>query len=158
SIFIALSPATSDMLTLELGLQVAVPMIIAAGAVLGALGVLLALSPRRVRKPLLVGCMAVLFFGLFQELIQIMMLFNDAIGVVRDFLYTYEGLTAEGAAVIFVIAVAADALAERRSTQAPGSSGWWQSRNGQLAKAGIAALVLILLPMLAGSYIGQVLM
>src|SRR5262249_51854676 len=67
SIFIALSPATSDMLTLELGLQVAVPMIIAAGAVLGALGVLLALSPRRVRKPLPGGCMAGLCFCALSE-------------------------------------------------------------------------------------------
>ncbi|MGH7125432.1 MAG: hypothetical protein ACREFI_13740, partial [Stellaceae bacterium] len=157
SIFISLSSVTSDMLTLELDLVWAVPMLIAAGAVLGALGVLLALSPTRVRKPFLVGCMAVLFFGVFQELIQIMMQFNDAIGVVRDFLYTYDGLTAEGAAVIFVVAVALSALTTR-GAPAPGATSWWQTRNGQLAKAGIAILVLILLPILAGSYIGQVLM
>lgn len=157
AIFIALSPATSEMLTLELDLVWAVPMLVAAGAVLGALGVLLALSPTRVRKPFLVGCMAVLFFGVFQELIQIMMQFNDAIGVVRDFLYTYEGLTPEGAVVIFVVAVALSAFTTRGAA-APGTTSWWQTRNGQLTKAGIAIIVLILLPILAGSYIGQVLM
>ncbi|HXP73151.1 MAG TPA: branched-chain amino acid ABC transporter permease [Stellaceae bacterium] len=160
SIFISLSPATSDMLTLELGLGVAVPLLVVAGAVLGVLGVLLAISTPSVRKPVLVGCMAVLFFGVFQELIQIMMQFNDAIGAVRDVLYTWEGLTPEGAAIIFIIATGASLLVTRMQVRsaASGTTSWWQSRNGQFAKAGIAMLVLILLPILAGSYIGQVLM
>jgi branched-chain amino acid transport system permease protein len=160
SIFISLSPQTSDMLTLELDLEYAVPLLVASGAVLGAVGVLLARSPPTVRKPVLVGCMAVLFFGVFQELIQIMMQFNDAIGAVRDLMYTWDGLTPEGAAAIFVIAIGASLLTTRRRARAAdaGSSSWWQSRNGQFAKAGIAMLVLVLLPILAGSYIGQVLM
>jgi branched-chain amino acid transport system permease protein len=108
----------------------------------------------------LIGCMAVLFFGVFQELIQIMMQFNDTIGAVRDVLYTWEGLTPEGAGAIFVVATGASLLLTRQRARAPaeGSTTWWQTRNGQLAKAGIALLVLILLPILAGSYIGQVLM
>src|SRR5215831_13143484 len=157
SIFIALSPATSDMLTLELDLQLAVPMLVAAGAVLGAVGVLLAVSPAGVRKPVLVGCMAVVFFGVFQELLQIMMQF-DAIAPAREFLYAYDGLTPEGAAAIFVLATGASVLSTRRRAPAAGAPSWWQSRNGQLAKAAIAIVVLILLPVLAGSYIGQVLM
>jgi branched-chain amino acid transport system permease protein len=160
SIFISLSPQTSDMLTFELDLEYAVPLLVAAGAVLGAAGVLLARSPPSVRKPVLIGCMAVLFFGVFQELIQIMMQFNDTIGAVRDVLYTWEGLTPEGAGAIFVVATGASLLLTRQRARAPaeGSTTWWQTRNGQLAKAGIALLVLILLPILAGSYIGQVLM
>jgi branched-chain amino acid transport system permease protein len=160
SIFISLSPQTSDMLTFELDLEYAVPLLVALSAALGAIGVLLARSPPAVRKPVLIGGMAVLFFGVFQELIQIMMQFNDAIGEVRDLLYTWEGLTPEGAAIIFVLATGASLLATRRRARAPadGSPTWWQGRNGQLAKAGIAMLVLILLPILAGSYIGQVLM
>jgi len=157
SIFISLSPQTSDMLTLELDLEYAVPLLVAAAAVLGALGVLLARSPPTVRKPVLIGCSAVLFFGVFQELIQIMMQFNEAIGDVREFLYTWEGLTPEGAGAIFAIATGASVLSTRRRAGAGGSS-WWQSRNGQLVKAGIAVVVLVLLPILAGSYIGQVLM
>ncbi len=78
SIFISLSPQTSDMLTFELDLEYAVPLLVAAGAGLGAVGVLLARSPPAVRKPVLIGCAAVLFFGVFQELIQIMMQFSDA--------------------------------------------------------------------------------
>jgi len=160
SIFISLSPQTSDMLTFELDLEYAVPLLVALAAALGALGALLARSPPAVRKPVLIGCMAVLFFGVFQELIQIMMQFNEAIGDVRDLLYTWEGLTPEGAAIIFVLATGASLLSTRLRARAPaeGSASWWQGRNGQLAKAGIAMLVLILLPILAGSYIGQVLM
>jgi branched-chain amino acid transport system permease protein len=135
-------------------------MLVALAAPLGALGALLARSPPTVRKPVLIGGAAVLFFGVFQELIQIMMQFNDAIGAVRDELYTWEGLTPEGAGIIFVLATAASLLSTRRRARASAepSATWWQGRNGQLAKAGIAVLVLILLPILAGSYIGQVLM
>jgi len=160
SIFISLSPQTSDMLTFELDLEYAVPMLVALGAALGVVGVLLARSPPTVRKPVLIGGSAVLFFGVFQELIQIMMQFNDAIGAVRDELYTWEGLTPEGAGIIFVLATGASLLSTRRRARASAepSATWWQGRNGQLAKAGIAVLVLILLPILAGSYIGQVLM
>ncbi len=120
----------------------------------------LARSPPAVRKPVIIGSAAVLFFGVFQELIQIMMQFSDAVGVVRDVMYTWEGLTPEGAVAIFVIATAASLLSTRRRARAAdsGSSSWWQGRNGQFAKAGIAMLVLVLLPILAGSYIGQVLM
>jgi branched-chain amino acid transport system permease protein len=146
------------MLTLEFDLAWAAPMLIAAGAVLSALGVLLALSPQRVRRPVLVGLAAVLFFGVFQEFIQIMMQFNDAIGVVRDFLYTYEGLTLEGAGAIFVIAVALSVLVIGRGQRASGSISWWQTRNGQLTGAGLVILGLVLTPLLGGSYIGQVLM
>ena len=156
SIFISLSPQTSDMLTFELDLPLALPLLVAAGAGAAVVGAALAVSPASVRKPMINGFLAVLFFGVFQELIQIMLQFNDAVGVVREFVYTYEGLTLEGAAAIFVAAVALSALTARGGSA--GTASWWQSRNGQLAKAGIAIVVLILLPVLAGSYIGQVLM
>ncbi len=160
SIFIALSPALSDLLTFEFDLELAAPLLVAAGAALGALGALLSMSPPAVRKPVLIGCAAVLFFGAFQELIQIMMQFGDAISAVRDAFYTWEGLTPEGAGMIFIIATGASLLLTRfrGRTAAAGPNPWLQSRNGQLAKAAIAMLVLILLPILAGSYIGQVLM
>ncbi len=155
SIFIALSPQTSEMLTFELDLPIAVPLLVAAGAVTAVVGVALALSPAGVRKPILAGLLAVLFFGVFQELIQIMLQF-DAIAAVRDFIYTYEGLTLNGAAAIFVVAAVLSTVMTRGGSAGPNR--WWQSRNGQLTKAGIAILALILLPLLAGSYIGQVLM
>ena len=160
SIFISLSPALSDLLTFELDLELAAPLLVAAGAALSAVGVLLAMCPPTARKPVLIGCTAVLFFGVFEELIQIMMQFNDAIGTVREALYTWEGLTPEGAATLFVIATGASLLWTRVRARgaAAGPNPWWQSRNGQLAKAAIAMLVLILLPILAGSYIGQVMM
>jgi branched-chain amino acid transport system permease protein len=159
-IFIALAPTLLDLLTFELDLELGVPLLVAAGAALGALGALLSLSPPAVRKPVLIGCAAVLFFGVFEELIQIMLQFNDAIGAVREAFYTWEGLTPEGAAVIFVIATGASLLwtKYRGRGGAAGPSPWWQSRNGQLTKAGIAVAVLIVLPIVAGSYIGQVMM
>jgi len=160
SIFIALSPALLELLTFDLDLEFAVPIMIVAGAALSGLGALLYIAPPVVRKPFLAGCIAVLIAGVFQELIQIMMQFGDYVGAVREAIYTWDGLTPEGAIGLFVIAVAGS-LAWTKYKEGRGSSagsGLWQSRNGQLAKAGIMVLLLILFPVVAGSYIGQVLM
>jgi branched-chain amino acid transport system permease protein len=160
SIFIALSPALLELLTLDLDLEFAVPILVAGGAALGALGALLYVAPPVVRKPFLAGCIAVTVAGVFQELIQIMMQFGDYVGAVREALYTWDGLTLEGATGIFIIAVAASLVWTKYKEGRRGSSGsgFWQTRNGQLAKAGIMVLLLILFPIVAGSYIGQVLM
>src|SRR5579885_2270265 len=93
SIFIALSPALLELLTFGVDLGSAVAILIGAGAILGAFGAVLTRSPLTVRQPLLVGCTAVVIFGVFQELIQLMMQYGDVIGAIRDALYTWEGLT-----------------------------------------------------------------
>jgi len=176
-IFISLSPQLLDMLTLGLDVEIAVPILIGSAAVLGALGALLTTAPPSVRRPLLVGCLAVIVCGVFQELIQIMLQFTtqeqenpglltqimsflgELIDGLRETIYDWEGLTVQGAIIIFVIAAGASALRARsKRVQAATSAEVWQSRNGQIAKVLIAALLVVLFPVLAGSYIGQVLM
>ncbi len=160
AIFIALSPALFEMLTFDLGLAGGVLVLIGGSAALAALGALLTLGPRAFRRHVLIGCIAVIFFGVFQELIQIMMQYGDIIGAVRETIYTWEGLTPEGAILIFVIATAISLLAarlrggERSDAETPPA----QRRNARIAKAAVAVLLLVLFPLLAGSYIGQVMM
>ena len=158
-IFIALSPALLELLTFDLDLEFAVPILIVAGAVLGGLGALFTLAPPAVRKPLVAGCVAVIVFGVFQELIQIMLQFGDFISAVREAIFIWDGLTPEGAVIIFVLGVGASLLMTRYKTRRSAASvELWQSRNGRIVKAAIAVLLVILFPILAGSYIGQVLM
>jgi branched-chain amino acid transport system permease protein len=176
-IFIALSPALLEMLTFDLPIWIAVPILVAGGAALGALGALLAMAPAEVRKPMLVGCVALIVCGVFQELIQIMMQFStgsqenpsvlmqimaflgNLVDGLRSAIYDWEGLTLEGAIAVFVVAAGASVLrAKSKAVQVATSAGLWQSRNGRIAKVLIAALLVVLFPVLAGSYIGQVLM
>ena len=102
-IFIALSPAVQKALTFGLGVPAGPAVLIVASAMLAALGAALALAPAGIRRPVFVGLAFVTIFGVFQELIQIMMQFGPLIGEVRDAIYTWEGLTPAGAVAIFVV-------------------------------------------------------
>jgi branched-chain amino acid transport system permease protein len=159
SIFIALSPALLDMLTFGQGLAAGVIILIGCGAIAGLLGAGLRLSPTVVRHAVIFGLAAVVVCGVFQELIQLMLQqYEGIVGDVRDFLYTWEGLTPEGAAACFGVAASCGGttafLGQRRAAR-----GLLPDRRRQrMIRAGLALVALAMLPAVAGSYIGQVLM
>jgi branched-chain amino acid transport system permease protein len=161
-IFIALSPALLGTLTFGLGVPLGPAILVGAGAALGLLGAALTLAPGAIRRPVIVGLAFVLVFGVFQELIQIMMQFGELVGDLREALYTWEGLSPEGAAVIFVVAAGGAALwttTLRRRVETlyarltPSQQGY--ARAGKVI---LGVLLLVLFPVVAGSYIGQVMM
>ena len=159
STFIALSPALLDMLTLESGLAAGVGILVGGGAIAGLLGAALRISPVVVRRAIFPGAIAVLVAGVFQELIQLMLQqYEGPVGDFRDFLYTWEGLSPQGAVTIFlIVAVASEVLGSiwrRRAARIVVRD----HRRERLVWAGLALLVLVLLPAIAGSYVGQVLM
>jgi branched-chain amino acid transport system permease protein len=159
SIFIALSPALYDMLTLELGLAAGIGILIGGGAAAGLLGAALRISPTAVRRAIFPGAIAVAVAGVFQELIQLMLQqYEDAIGDFREFIYTWEGLSPQGATTIFILAVLCSEVIgsvwRRRVARVQAHD----HRRERMIWAGLALLVLVLLPALAGSYVGQVLM
>jgi branched-chain amino acid transport system permease protein len=160
SIFIALSPDLLDMLTLGYDQVLGIPVLLAGAGVVGLVGAALRLSPRVVIRAVLPGAIAVVVAGVFQELIQLMLQQQDQglIADIHDFIYTWEGLTPEGAVAVFVVtALISEVVAllqRRRLARTP----VFDHRRERMIRAGIALLALILLPAVAGSYIGQVLM
>jgi branched-chain amino acid transport system permease protein len=159
SIFIALSPELLEMLSCGQGLAKGVLILIGCGAFAGLLGAGLRRSPPLLRRATVAGIAAVVVCGVFQELIQaILQQYEGLIGKIRDFVYTWEGLTPQGAAACFAVAAFCGGgsafLAQRRAArgQMP------DPRRQRLIRAGLALLALGLLPAVAGSYIGQVLM
>ena len=161
-IFIALSPAVQKALTFGLGVLAGPAVLVVASAMLAALGAALALAPAGIRKPVFVGLALVTIFGVFQELIQIMMQFGPLIGEVRDAIYTWEGLTLAGAFAIFVVGCGG-ALLWTSVLRAPfhdrlARSALVRRGYGNAAKAVLFVLLLVLIPVVAGSYIGQVML
>ena len=159
SIFIALSPALYDMLTLELGLAAGIGILIGGGAPAVLFGAALRISPTAVRRAIFPGAIAVAVAGVFQELIQLMLQqYEDAIGDFREFIYTWEGLSPQGAITIFILAALCSEVIgsvwRRRVARVQAHD----HRRERMIWAGLALLVLVLLPALAGSYVGQVLM
>ncbi len=159
SIFIALSHDLFNMLTLGVGLAAGVAILIGGGAIAGLVGVLLSNSSQMVRRAIFPGAISVVVAGVFQELIQLMLQqYEGPVGDFRDFIYTWEGLSLQGAIAIFVLAALLSEVfgfiwrmrAERTASH--------DHRRERMVRAGIALLILVLLPMLGGSYVGQVLM
>lgn len=158
-IFIALSPALREMLTLDLGTAFGIGALICGGAAAGLMGAALRGSDAVVRRAIIPGAVAVMVAGVFQELIQLMVQqYEGVVGDIRDFIYTWEGLSLQGAVAIFVVAALSSeliGLAQRRRIAR------WPVRNRRRERmiwAGLALLCLVLLPLAAGSYVGQVLM
>ena len=158
SIFIALSPALLVMLTAGLGLGRGVALLLGAGLLSGWFGATVRLSPSAFRRALIAGAASVAIAGVFQELIQLMLQYEGAVGAIRDFLYTWEGLTPEGAVVVFIAAIICQVLWSRVAGRRKAPANDQQRRRQRMIRAGLALLALAIMPALAGAYIGQVLM
>ncbi len=161
SIFIALSPALFQMLTFELGMQFGPILLLVGGALCGLFGALLHRCPPIARRPILVGFAAVVVAGVFQELIQLMMQTEGLISDVREFVYTWEGLSLQGAAAVFLVGATLSLLwtllrgpLDRRTQK----FGPHARLAGKITQISVVLLVLIVFPLVAGAYIGQVLM
>ncbi len=161
-IFIALSPAVQQELTLGLGVPTGPIFLTLASAMLAGLGAALALAPVGVRKPVFVGLALVTIFGVFQELIQIMMQYGPLVGDLRQAIYTWQGLSPVGAAAIFVLG-SGGALLWTNALRTPfhdrlARSALVRQGYGAAARAVLFVLLLVLFPVVAGSYIGQVML
>ena len=157
--FIALSPDLFKMLTLDQGLVIGCAILIGGGALAGLLGAAWRISPMVVRRAIGPGLIAVAVAGVFQELIQLMLQqYEGPVGEFRDFIYTWEGLSQQGAVTIFfIVALCSEifgSIWRRRAARIDVRD----HRRERMVWAGLALLALVLLPAFAGSYVGQVLM
>lgn len=156
-IFIALTPGLLKILTFGLPFWPGILALLGAGIVCGVIGNSLRAIPRLPRSAVIAGIVAVMIVGVFQELIQQMLPYTGPIGAVRQFVYVWEGLTPVGALAIFIIAAVAWPIWSLMKVRS-GPRTDDQLRRARMTRAGIALLVLAILPALAGNYIGQVLM
>jgi len=158
SIFIALSSDLVDMLTLGLDPTVGIPLMIVGAALAGLLGAALRLAPSALTRPLLPGAVTVLVAGVFQELIQLMLQQWPVLTDFQELFYTWDGLSVQGAVGLFIIASGLSVLFRAAQRRMVARRGPPDPKRTRLMWAGISLAVLIVMPALAGSYIGQVLM
>jgi branched-chain amino acid transport system permease protein len=161
-IFIALSPDQLKALTFGLGAPLGGAALIVAGALFAVLGAAVTRAPGALRMPVIVGLACVIVFGVFQELIQIMMQAGGVIELLRQSIYTWEGLTAVGALAVFLVGSGGAFVwtvwlrGPTRNLSLRLSPA--ERRYAKAARAFLLVLALVLLPVVAGSYIGQVMM
>lgn len=159
AVFLNASPLLYKILTYGLGQEnFWVPLV--GGAGLGMVGALLHLLPSKVRQPLVWGVTTVLAFGLFAEMLRVILI--NLPGWPSDlasFLFGIEGLTLMGAIVVFLVVSGGIVLVSSQRAAV-------QARIEQLPTTGQAALrftglgVLVLivafLPLVSGAFIAQV--
>ena len=158
--FIALSNDLFQMLTTEQGLAVGCAILIGGGALAGLLGALWRISPAPLRRAVGPGLIAVVVAGVFQELIQLILpqYEGGTVADLRDFIYTWEGLSPQGALTIFVVVAVCGEIFGSIWRRRAARLEFRDHRRERMVWAGLALAALVVLPALAGSYVGQVLM
>lgn len=160
-IFVALDPLLLKMLTFTFSTATGIGLMILTGVIVGALGAVMLVLPDRAARPLIYGLAAAGVAGLFQEVIRPIFANSRVTLPLHNLLYTWTGLTLQGAIVIFLVAAGLTLL--------------WQAYGGQVKERyhalpvptrkrirwGYIALAIVLFtlfPAFAGNFIGQVLL
>jgi len=158
--FIALSPDLLHMLTFGLAAPAGLALLIIGAGILGMAGCLLSWVPTWLRHALIWGCATFVIAGVFQELIQIMLQANDWTTSIQDILYTWEGLTPQGAVILCLGGMVAGGGVEllRARTAHHVDDAPQAVRRRRAINMAILLAVLIVFPLVAGSYVGQVMM
>ncbi|MGH2452898.1 MAG: branched-chain amino acid ABC transporter permease [bacterium] len=137
-----------------------IPLLLGAATATGVLGAAMRLLPSVIARPLAVGVATALTFGLFQELLQIILQEGVIRTAVRGLLFTSDGLPPRGALIVFAVAAGVSALLRGRRG---GVRAWTahrpprQRRVLSLAALALAVVVALLLPVAGGLFISQVL-
>ncbi|HUG29128.1 MAG TPA: branched-chain amino acid ABC transporter permease [Candidatus Limnocylindria bacterium] len=150
------SPATYDILTFGLGVAGSwIPTVAMglAGAVAGGIAVL----PKRVREPIILGLMSLLVVGLFAGVIRTPMLASPLTSALGRFLFASEGLTVAGAIATLVAVVGGQALSRRlgvrqRVREMPET----RRRRMRMPFLVLGVLFVLWLPQGVGSFFAQV--
>lgn len=158
-IFITMSPSLAAFLTFGLPVTQGVLVLVLCGAALGAAGSLVRLAPQVPMRAILTGFGAVLVCGSFQELIQIFLPHDTLADVVRRTFFHWNGLTLQGAVIVFGLALCG-ALAWNPLSSRFGLCRW-RPRHGPgqvIYNVTVIMLLLVLFTVLGGSYVGQVML
>ncbi len=142
-----------DLLTLHLPLGAGMAALVVIGAAVGSLGALFRYLDPMLRQTLTRGAGVAFLVALLQEMVKAL-LENLQLGFLKPFLFTGNGLTIVGAALLFLIGFGWPFLSPRTRR-------WWNDRvvrsAGQQQAAryvalGLGILLLLALPHLLGVY------
>jgi len=159
-VFPAATKQMYQLLAFNLDIVTGSVALLVIGGVCGIVAAVLILLPAKLRGALLNGLLAVFAFGLLGDLIKTTLSIWTMFTPITDFLYKSNGLAIEGAVALFLLFVA---ISFARSMWGPSVSQQVNAlppttrrtlRGGSIA---IAIILLLLLPVLLGSYISKVL-
>ncbi len=158
TVFINASPALFELLSLGLPPSQGSLGLLLVGAAAGAGGAIVSRIPPAARRAFLWGVLAVLLLSIFQDLLQLLLQPRGVSSAIRDLLFSPDGPSFRGAAIICVLTWATSAggtlLGYARERRGVGAAGG--SRRTRLALMALALAGLLLLPIAGGLFVAQV--
>jgi branched-chain amino acid transport system permease protein len=162
SIFVSLDQPLLKMLTFELtSVAAGIGCLLVFGMVLGCLGAILVMLPRRIRRPLLGGAIGAGIAGLFQELIRPILANSFVTKPLHDLLYTWSGLKLQGAVIMLLVTAGTVLAWDMNRSRVAAAFGRLEPGTQRRIRWGyitLGVLLAVLFPMYAGNFIGQVLL
>ena len=161
AMFVSATPELFAFLSFGRGTAgVGIPLLLGAMTAAGLVGATATLLPPLIARPLAAGVTTALTFGLFQELLQIILQEGVIRTAIRRLIFIDDGLPPRGALIVFAVAAGLSVLLYGRRA---GVRAWTarrpprQRRALSLAGVVLAVVIALLLPVAGGLFISQVL-
>jgi len=158
-VFVNAMPVLYELLTFKQGTQIGVFLLLGAGALSGVLAGLFFLSPKLLRRVLLISLGSVVGAGVLQDLLRPTFSLWGPLAIINEWLFTANGLTIQGAIGLFVLIAALLLFWSRKGSVI--QTGFRQlppAPQRILKMSGILILVFILLilPQVLGLFLSEV--
>jgi branched-chain amino acid transport system permease protein len=105
-VFVNAMPLLYELLTFKQGIQIGVFLLLGAGALSGILAGLFFLSPKLVRRVLIIPLTGVVGAGVLQDLLRPTFALWGPLAIINEWLFTANGLTIYGALALFILIAA----------------------------------------------------
>ena len=105
-VFVNAMPVLYELLTFKQGTQIGVFLLLGAGALSGALAGLFFLSPKLIRRMLIIPLTGIVGAGVLQDLLRPTFGRWGPLAIINEWLFTANGLTIYGAIALFILIVA----------------------------------------------------
>jgi branched-chain amino acid transport system permease protein len=156
SVLVGVTDSLLDFLAFGQGTAVGAVILIAAGAVLGALGAAASLLRPDVRRAAFAGVIAAIIFSLFSELLDVILY---ALYIPTSWMFSGDALSVVGAIAVFVLGAAVRLLWDkkrdvprRRFEKLPQT----QQRIGKTVALVVLVLLLFWLPQILGIFMSEI--
>ena len=159
-VFVNAMPVLYELLTFKQGTQIGVFLLLGAGALSGALAGLFFLSPRILRRVLLISLGSIVGAGVLQDLLRPTFSLWGPLAIINEWLFTANGLTIQGAIGLFLLISAFSLFWSRKGSAI--QTGFRQlppapQRILKMASILILVFILLILPRVLGLFLSEVL-
>jgi len=159
-VFVNAMPVLYELLTFKQGTQIGVFLLLGAGALSGALAGLFFLSPKILRRVLLISLGSIVGAGVLQDLLRPTFSLWGPLAIINEWLFTANGMTIQGAIGLFILIAAFSLFWSRKGSAI--QTGFRQlppapQRILKMASILILVFILLILPRVLGLFLSEVL-